>query len=519
MTSTLRAGLFSIKIVHLRCRSAADIGGLSADKGGFMGRSGRPFEGLRGESEHINALAGMLCRLTEGLTLRELAERYPQGGGKTLWGQYRSGERPVPAHVLHEVINRQVPDARTRQQRHEEAKRLYELVAQKQQRQAPVSKTQQAVEKAVQAQTQAETDLVEAEERIRSLVEVIHRLERGKTQDPTADSDAGEELRQAKESLTIAEEAKSDALQARNAALEDQEKYLHSDAGPRAPQQASSGADRPPAGVGSPATGSTGRTGDRRDRFRRWRTPAQWGALAALLAGMWFVTDSQNTATSGAPPTTSATPTITTPHSPTPGPSARSSDPFTGPSGGTSRPAHTATPSKPQTPSAPSATPSPGRKPRTRADAPPLPKGLFRLTNADSHLCLSVPPENTTPSAGLIQTGCDASHEQFWKLSAEDTGSAGTTYSIRNQHSGLCLSVDAARKENDAIITQYLCGDDEQDLFPDQLWSFRYDTSRHAWKLISRNSGKCVALPTASGDEEQVLQEECGGDSWTLWRT
>lgn len=516
MTSTLRAGLFSIKIVHLRCRSAADIGGLSADKGGFMGRTGRPFEGLRGESEHINELAGMLCRLTEGLTLRELAERYPQGGGKTMWGQYRSGERAVPAHILHEVINRQVRDARTRQQRHEEAKRLYELVGQKQPRQAPVSKPQQAVEKAVQARRQAETDLAAAEERIRSLVEVIHRLERGKTQDPTADGDAGEELRQARESLTIAEEAKSDALQARNAALEDQEKHLHSDAGPRAPQQASSGADRPPAGGGSPATG---RTGDRRDRFRRWRTPAQWGALAALLGGMWFVTDSQNTATSGAAPITSAAPTITTPHSPTPGPSARSSDPFTRPSGGTSRPAPAATPSKPQTPSAPSATPSPGKKPRARADAPPLPKGLFRLTNVDSHLCLSVPPENTTPSAGLIQTGCGASTEQFWKLTAEDAGSAGTTYSIRNQHSGLCLSVDAARKENDAIITQYLCGDDEQDLFPDQLWSFRYDTSRHAWKLISRNSGKCVALPTASEDEEQVLQEECGGDSWTLWRT
>ncbi|QNP74884.1 ricin-type beta-trefoil lectin domain protein [Streptomyces roseirectus] len=170
----------------------------------------------------------------------------------------------------------------------------------------------------------------------------------------------------------------------------------------------------------------------------------------------------------------------------------------------------------PNRPPAPPASSSPATT-RPPASPPPLPVGLFRLTNADSLMCLSPPPGNSTPAAGLVQGDCDARPEQFWRLRREETGT-GVVYSVRNQHTGLCLSVDAAHKENDVTVTQYLCGD-ENGLFPDQFWSFRYDTLRHAWRLVSRNSGKCVALPAGSGDGEQALQEDCDGGTWTLWRT
>ncbi|MEX3106076.1 MULTISPECIES: RICIN domain-containing protein [unclassified Streptomyces] len=180
-------------------------------------------------------------------------------------------------------------------------------------------------------------------------------------------------------------------------------------------------------------------------------------------------------------------------------------------------------------PSPPSAAPPPSGTPSSSAPAPgsatpstsppPLPAGLFRLTNVDSRMCLSPPPGNPVAAAGLIQSDCDGRPEQFWRLHREGTDeTAAAVHSLRNEHTGLCLSVDGAHKENDVTVTHYLCGDDKG-LFPDQFWSFRYDTARHGWKLVSRNSGKCVALPAGSGDGEQALQEDCDGDTWLLWRT
>lgn len=157
--------------------------------------------------------------------------------------------------------------------------------------------------------------------------------------------------------------------------------------------------------------------------------------------------------------------------------------------------------------------------PRTPASGPPpLPSGLLRLTNAASRMCLTVPKGSVNSAEGLVQTHCGVSAEHFWQLSAEETGPTGAVYSIRNRNSGLCLSVDAARTTNDAIITQYTCGD-ESGLFPDQFWTFRYSAPYRAWQLVNRHSGKCVSVRTGGGDMEQALQEECGDNAWLLWRT
>lgn len=152
-----------------------------------------------------------------------------------------------------------------------------------------------------------------------------------------------------------------------------------------------------------------------------------------------------------------------------------------------------------------------------RPSAPALPDGLFRLTDAASRMCLSAPRGSTVPAAGMVQTTCAADTEQFWQLTPEQIGPHGTVYSVRNRFNSLCLSVDAARTTDDAIITQYPCGD-ETGLFPDQYWTFRYRPAHRAWQVVNRNSGKCVAIRPGGADLEQALQSTCADDPWMLWR-
>ncbi|MFI7130811.1 hypothetical protein ACIBQ1_34330 [Nonomuraea sp. NPDC050153] len=61
--------------------------------------------------------------LTDGITVRELATRYPVG--KTLWGQYRSGEKIIPLDLLTQLVEHRTSDERSRRQRLETAVRLH----------------------------------------------------------------------------------------------------------------------------------------------------------------------------------------------------------------------------------------------------------------------------------------------------------------------------------------------------------------------------------------------------------
>ncbi|MFI0986422.1 serine/threonine protein kinase [Streptomyces exfoliatus] len=172
---------------------------------------------------------------------------------------------------------------------------------------------------------------------------------------------------------------------------------------------------------------------------------------------------------------------------------------------------------KPQPTPTPTPKPTPTPTPTAAPQPPPLPTGWIRLTNAASRMCLAVPDGSTQAAEGLVQARCNGGPEQFWELTKESGGS-GTVYSIRNGASGQCMSVDAARKQEGALVTQYLCGN-ENGLFADQFWTFRYDGSHRAWQLVSRNSAKCVAVREGGGDMEQALQLACGSAGWGLWRT
>ncbi|MFB4267855.1 hypothetical protein [Nonomuraea sp. GTA35] len=84
---------------------------------------GRPQGRARGGTEQANALAEFLLALTSGMTVRELAGRYPVG--KTQWGQYRSGQKIIPLELLTRLVEDHTADERTRQARLESAARLH----------------------------------------------------------------------------------------------------------------------------------------------------------------------------------------------------------------------------------------------------------------------------------------------------------------------------------------------------------------------------------------------------------
>jgi hypothetical protein len=87
-------------------------------------RVGRPQGRPRGSTQQANALAEFLLTLTGGMTVRELAGRYHVG--KTLWGEYRSGQKIIPLELLRRLVEDRTPDERTRQARMETAARLHQ---------------------------------------------------------------------------------------------------------------------------------------------------------------------------------------------------------------------------------------------------------------------------------------------------------------------------------------------------------------------------------------------------------
>ncbi|MGW4966179.1 hypothetical protein ACWEPL_53945 [Nonomuraea sp. NPDC004186] len=86
-------------------------------------KAGRPQGGPRGSTQQANALAEFLLTLTVGMTVRELAARYHVG--KTLWGEYRSGQKIIPLELLKRLVQDHTPDERTRHVHLETAARLH----------------------------------------------------------------------------------------------------------------------------------------------------------------------------------------------------------------------------------------------------------------------------------------------------------------------------------------------------------------------------------------------------------
>lgn len=585
--------------------------------------AGRPQGAWKGGTEAANELARFLREATESLTVREMAERY--GGGKTAWGQYRSGERIIPLGRLNTVIRDRVRDGRGREAMLKRARRLHDAALTADMRKAPAPGVDEALRR-------AEADLAESGRLVQSLLAVITMLQetipplQAAPTAPTVGQQVAPEPEPAVGHLDEAFEQLGTALALRTTA-----RMVHADA------HEQSLAARPVAdGSGEVAKADRALSlglaqvrsalEHRRQDVRRLWQEIQEGSGAGRAVAEEIVLERTDTSSAaavtlareaGAPSTaavaavpatpaggrgrglspvasasapsswrgregrasfivlltacalsviTAATaaaiaigrPAVTAPTvyaAPPPGlspgaviPGGTTAAPS--PSGATA-PAATTSPTasgssappqttptttppvgslQPSTPERPGPTssgpqpstpqpshPVPSSPPSTTSPPPQLPDGFFRLSNAVGGMCLSGPDDSPVPSDGIVQTVCGANPEQFWQLTKEGTGPAGTEYSIRNRNGGLCLSVDAGRTTNDAFVTEFLCGEGDGP-YPDQFWIFRYDAPHHAWQLVNRNSGKCVLVNTDGGDGEQARQNECGDDARMLWQ-
>ncbi|MFD9406777.1 RICIN domain-containing protein [Streptomyces sp. NPDC059989] len=574
---------------------------------------------MKGQTDAANALARFLRTMTDSLTVRELAERY--GGGKTLWGEYRSGARIIPLGRLNTVVRDRVRDVRGREAMLEQARRLHDGALTAEVARTPAPALDEALHR-------AERDLAESGLLVNRLLAIItmllkmpapvgppapeppgqrvrEHLDEAFGQLDTAwsvqtaarrayagaraesaagagpEATAGPELSLAlalvgsalehrrAEALRLWEGIREDGYDRAAPGLDDVAEVEvevevegivleRTDTATTAAVTVTAPAPEPDPGdaaapVGAAgAVGAVGQVGEV-DRpgpalpvpmpapTRPRRFPLAAVAAAALVgittiaaaATVVLVTRHAAPAPAGnaAPrwelspvPLPFSVPTPTPSPTPTTSPAPTTASPTAPPPAGPSTPAAPppAPPSQSPSPSpadggrSPAPTPS-DPAPGSPKDPPAPPKGPFRLTNTGSGMCLAPDGGSTMPSEGLVQTECAENSAQFWTLTAEASGPEGTVYAVRNRHSGLCLSVDAARTTDGVPVTQYLCGD-EDGLFADQFWTFRYHASSQAWQLVNRKSGKCASVRPGEGQTEPVLQNGCVTAPSMLWR-
>ncbi|WP_431777041.1 RICIN domain-containing protein [Streptomyces cucumeris] len=150
-----------------------------------VAKAGRPQGGFKGRTEQANELAAFLRDLTRNSTIRELAERYRIS--KTSWGEYRSGSKILPWHLLERTVLDRVHDSRGRAELLAKARRLYTaaLEAEQVQRPAPAAA-------AARAQRQAEEDLAHAERLTQALLQIAAVLQNPPPPHPKSASAAGD---------------------------------------------------------------------------------------------------------------------------------------------------------------------------------------------------------------------------------------------------------------------------------------------------------------------------------------
>ncbi|MFE0176864.1 hypothetical protein ACFWZ2_31625 [Streptomyces sp. NPDC059002] len=159
-----------------------------------MARAGRPQGAPKGTSEAANELARFLRELTDGLGVRELAERYKDNdgkGGRTVWSEYRSGARLIPLGRLNVVVKDRVRDARGRQEMLAKARRLHDAALAAEAESAPAP----GIEESLQ---QAQHDLESSRRLVQRLLDVIDNLQQQAPAEPRLDL-ARHQLTQARE--------------------------------------------------------------------------------------------------------------------------------------------------------------------------------------------------------------------------------------------------------------------------------------------------------------------------------
>ncbi|MGW9375425.1 ricin-type beta-trefoil lectin domain protein [Streptomyces xanthophaeus] len=405
-----------------------------------MSRPGRPPGPLKGRTAEANALAQFLRDLTTEHTVSRLAELY--GGNRTGWSEYRSGQLIIPLSRLKQVIeDRYARDARTRDQTLQEARRLCS-----------------AAMAASAAVNTAGTAAVSA---------------------PTAQP-APAAGQAAPETPSTPDTAEPPAV--REAAATTPDRIPVPD-DPLGGEPGASSADNPltapDAGepVVSHSLAGPGESSGR--RAGRWRTPAQWAALAALVAVLVIANrpDHANDPSAEASSPNDPVQDQQTSAPPEPGPA-----PSTTPTPETSAPEATPEPS-PDPPSSAPAQPAPPEKKPAPA-APPASPLHRTLRNVTTGKCLDI-ATGGIPNQGskITQFDCGApsGHQQAFDLV---DGTDGLLIRSSAQPA-LCFDLPDYGAPTKAYVGLYPCQNTTAD---NQLWYRKWNADQSAFLLVNVKS-------------------------------
>ncbi|MFJ6013703.1 RICIN domain-containing protein [Streptomyces sp. NPDC092952] len=158
--------------------------------------------------------------------------------------------------------------------------------------------------------------------------------------------------------------------------------------------------------------------------------------------------------------------------------------------------------------------------PANAVDAPDGEGGYHHIVNRRSGLCLAVPGGSQAPAEQLNQFTCGAWADHFWNVEYKFKDSnLDRWYYIKNKNSDMCLSVDAARTESNAPVTQYPCGGHPDQYWKISGWEFRENGQLISGEaLINWNSGLCMApLGGSSANTAPIIQTSCASASDRIW--
>ncbi|MGW6704039.1 RICIN domain-containing protein [Streptomyces sp. NPDC054956] len=448
-----------------------------------MSRPGRPPGPLKGRTDEANALAQFLRDLTAEYTVSQLEQRYE--GSRSVWSEYRSGQKIIPLSRLKRVVeDRFARDARTREQKLQEARRLHlaaaNAAAAAGTASAPVAEPVPVVEEVPGTGSGAQQD-------------VDGRLAGG-----AAGWGEVTEL-SADNPLTSADEGPGSAADV-----------------PSESKSVSESETRPDVGetvVSRSVAGPGPRAGGRSERLRRWRTPAQWGALAVLVAVLVIAnrpdhakdpaaeaSSPQSIGQESAGPEEQPSPTAVQ----TPQASASPSDTPT-PSEPAPSPSESAVKPSAKPPAAPAPAPEKSKAPEPAPPPPVVGNGPRTFVNAATQMCLEIRRSSGADGATANQWTCNNSSSQKWLI----TNPTGST-NIVSLDSRKCLEIRGDVGDDGATANQWSCNNAPST----QVWVFR-PVAGGGWNIVNA-TGKCLTI-RGQGDGALASQWPCDNSRNQTW--
>jgi hypothetical protein len=131
----------------------------------------------------------------------------------------------------------------------------------------------------------------------------------------------------------------------------------------------------------------------------------------------------------------------------------------------------------------------------------------YSIRNIRSNMCLDVRDYATNDGAVIQQWACSLNSNQLWKVEMTEGG----YYRLRALNSGKCLDIRDASLSNGGALQQWSCGNGWN-----QQWK---DYSRTQGREIkSRYNGKCVDVTGYSTSNGTALQQwDCTQATNQMW--